>query len=172
MIFFFLFLLFRIFSCPHLCETYVRAGEFLVENDRLRSRRHQLHRRCKRGEFWPVLRMISTPPGRKFRITRMIETPYDTDDSTLPGRNFRATFLESKWSTRNEEGGFGKISTRSFHKRPARGLHFFSPLSRKSAKKFARWGVLSSVLCAKTISDRWDCSTKELSNVYRLFSLL
>ena len=65
----------------------------------------------------------------------------DNTPKTIPGLHFRADFLESGGGTHNEQGGLGKVSSRSFHiSHPSASTLSLRP--RKQGWKFVRRRVL------------------------------
>ena len=113
------------------------------------------------------------PAARYYRTKLKISHP--------PWTNFRTDFFPKHvlGGAPNENGGFGNISPRPFHKRVERRLHF-SRLSRKSALKFVRCvstctlRVLRySFCCARTPSKASDIEpllpTSVWSQIYYFF---
>lgn len=67
--------------------------------------------------------------------------PYNTQENTHPPQGEVPSgffFIQSKGGPHYGNGGFGKISSGSFHRQTHRWACALSPLSRKSARNFVR----------------------------------
>ena len=79
--------------------------------------------------------------------------PRSTQDYTLTGVNFRADFLRSQGGAHHENGGSGKVSSRSFHGCVARRLQF--PRCRGNQLRSSSEWVRDLACCyAALVSDK------------------